>query len=84
MLFLVIQEWHMEYGRAKQAILAASPVGGHRKNILIQNFFLELSNVPYLMSNAQICKEEPCVWYFFAQTSLSFGRNLVFFKKSFA
>jgi hypothetical protein len=37
---LVIQEWHMEYGRAKQAILAASPVGGHRKNILIQNVFL--------------------------------------------
>ncbi len=28
----------MEYGRAKQAILAASPVGGHRKRNLIQNF----------------------------------------------
>ncbi len=43
---LVVQEWHMEYGRAKQAILAASPVGGHRKRILIQIFcFSFLTNL---------------------------------------
>jgi hypothetical protein len=50
MFLFVIQEWHMEYGRAKQAILAASPVGGHRKRSMIAKFSSNF--LTYLMSNA--------------------------------